>query len=114
MSGEERSQLFKSIADAFIQCGQPYGNRLSSHASYVSSSPSSSPESQSAAIDVIALALYSPTLFYFDPLFKLDAVVSAKDHEAFSLLQVFLSSGLPELHSSLESHPAILEKYELD
>ncbi|KAG2054066.1 hypothetical protein BDR06DRAFT_1021065 [Suillus hirtellus] len=83
ISGEERSQLFKSIADASIQSGQPYGNCSSSHASYVSSSPSSFPESQSAAIDVVALALYSPTLFYFGPLFKLDAVVSAKDHEAF-------------------------------
>ncbi|KAG1844398.1 hypothetical protein C8R48DRAFT_678419 [Suillus tomentosus] len=89
ISGEERSQLWKSIADAFIQSGQP----------------------QSAAIDAIALALCSPTLFDFDPLFKLDAVVSAKDHEAFSLLQVFFNSGLPELHSWLESHPTILEKY---
>ncbi|KAG1794635.1 uncharacterized protein HD556DRAFT_1368831, partial [Suillus plorans] len=111
ISGEERSQFFKSIADAFIQSGQPYGNCLSSHASYVSSSPSSS---QSAAINAIALALCSPTSFDFDPLFKLDAVVSAKDHEAFSLLQVFLNSGLPELHSPLESHPAILEKYAAD
>ncbi|KAG1803274.1 hypothetical protein EV424DRAFT_1351557 [Suillus variegatus] len=91
ISGEERSQLFKSIADAFIQSGQP----------------------QSAAIDAIALALCSPTSFDFDPLFKLDAVVSAKDHEAFSLLQLFLNSGLPELHSPVESHPAILEKYEV-
>ncbi|KAG2114330.1 uncharacterized protein F5147DRAFT_650108 [Suillus discolor] len=90
ISGEERSQLFKSIADAFIQSGQP----------------------QSAAIDAIALALCSSTLFDFDPLFKLDAVVSAKDREALSLLQVFLNSDLAELHSSLESHLAILEKYE--
>jgi translation initiation factor 3 subunit M len=79
--------------------------------SYVSSLPSSSPEGQSAAIDAIALALRLPSLFDLDPLFKLDAVVSAKDHELFSLLQVFLNSGLPEFHSWLESHPTVLEKY---
>ncbi|KAG1797715.1 uncharacterized protein HD556DRAFT_1267237 [Suillus plorans] len=113
ISGEERSQFLKSIVDAFIQSGQPetaYHHTLS----YVSSLSSSSPESQSAAVDAIALALRLPSLFDFDPLFKLDAVVSAKDHELFSLLQVFLNNGLPELHSWLESHPTALEKYELD
>ncbi|KAG1853595.1 hypothetical protein C8R48DRAFT_777114 [Suillus tomentosus] len=113
ISAEERSQFLKSIVDAFIQSGQPetaYHHSLS----YVSSLSSSSPESQSAAVDAIALALRLPSLFDFDPLFKLDAVVSAKDHELFSLLQVFLNSGLPELHSWLENHPAALEKYELD
>ncbi|KAG1794555.1 uncharacterized protein HD556DRAFT_1474598 [Suillus plorans] len=90
ISGEERSQFLKSVVDAFIQSGLP----------------------QSAAVDAIALALCLPR--DFDPLFKLDAAVSAKDHEPFSLLQVFLNSGLPELHSWLESHPAALEKYELD
>jgi translation initiation factor 3 subunit M len=79
--------------------------------SYVSSLPSSSPEGQSAAIDAIALALRLPLLFDLDPLFKLDAVVSAKDHELFPLLQVFLNGGLPEFRSWLESHPAVLEKY---
>ncbi|KAG1831051.1 hypothetical protein EV424DRAFT_214315 [Suillus variegatus] len=82
--------------------------------SYVSLLLSSSPESQSAAIDAIALALRLPSLFDFDPLFKSDAVVSAKNHELFSLLQMFLNSGLPELHSWLVSHRAALEKYELD
>ncbi|KAG2108659.1 uncharacterized protein F5147DRAFT_612440 [Suillus discolor] len=113
ISGEERSQFLKSIVDAFIQSDQPetaYHHTLS----YVSSLPSSSPESQSAAVDAIALALRLPSLFDFDPLFKLDAVVSAQDHELFSLLQVFFNSGLPELNSWLESHPAALEKYELD
>ncbi|KAG2060054.1 hypothetical protein BDR06DRAFT_1003102 [Suillus hirtellus] len=110
ISAEERSQFLKSIVDAFIQSGQPetaYHHTLS----YVSSLSSSSPESQSAVVDAIALALRLPSLFDFDPLFKLDAVVSAKDHELFSLLQVFLNSGLPELHSWLESHSAALEKY---
>lgn len=113
ISSEERSQFLKSIVEAFIKSGQPetaYHHTLA----YVSSLPSSSPDGQSAAIDAIALALRLPSLFDLDPLFKLDAVVAAKDHELFSLLQVFLNSGLPELHSWLESHPAVLEKYELD
>jgi translation initiation factor 3 subunit M len=79
--------------------------------SYVSSLPTSSPECQSAAIDAIALALGLPSLFDLDPLFKLDAVVAAKDHELFSLLQVFLNGGLPEFRSWLEKHPGTLEKY---
>ncbi|KAG2097941.1 uncharacterized protein F5147DRAFT_763305 [Suillus discolor] len=98
ISVEECSQSLKSVVDAFRQFSQPeiaYHHTLSS----ISSLPSSSPESQSEAVDAIALALRLPSLFDFDPLFKLDAVVSAKDHEPFSLLQVFLNSGLPELHS---------------
>ncbi|KAG1831053.1 hypothetical protein EV424DRAFT_1553543 [Suillus variegatus] len=108
--GEERSQFLKSIVDAFIQSGQPetaYHHTLS----YVSSLPSSSP---SPAIDAISLVLRLPSLLDFDPLFKLYAVVSTKDRELFSLLQVFLNSGLLELHLWLVSHRAALEKYELD
>jgi len=79
--------------------------------SYVSSLPTVSPDRQSAAIDAIALALRLPSIFDFDPLFKLDAVVAAKDHELFSLLQVFLNGGLPEFHSWSEKYPGVLEKY---
>ncbi|KAG2064447.1 hypothetical protein BDR04DRAFT_1145892 [Suillus decipiens] len=113
ISREERSQFLQSIVDAFIQSGQSetaYHYTLS----YVASLPSSSPEGRLAAIDAIVLALRLPSLFDLDPLFKLDAVVLAKDHELFSLLQVFLNNGLPEFYSWLESHPAVLEEYELD
>lgn len=79
--------------------------------SYVSSLPTQSPDSHPAAIDAIALALRLPSLFDLDPLFKLDAVIAAKDHELFSLLQVFLNSGLPEFYSWLEKHPGTIEKY---
>ncbi|KAG1800563.1 hypothetical protein EV424DRAFT_1352121 [Suillus variegatus] len=92
ISGEERSQFLKSVVDAFIQSAQP----------------------QTAAVDTIALVFHLPSLFDYDPLSKLDTVVSTKDHEPFSLLQVFLNRGLPGLHSWLEGHPAVLEKYALD
>ncbi|OJA14335.1 hypothetical protein AZE42_10498 [Rhizopogon vesiculosus] len=113
ISSEERSQFLKSIVDAFIKSGEPetaYQYTLS----HVSSLPTSSPDGQSAAIDAIALALRLPALFDLDPLFKLDAVVAAKDHELFSLLQVFLNGGLPEFRSWIDKHPGVPEKYELD
>ncbi|KAG2054148.1 hypothetical protein BDR06DRAFT_1051105 [Suillus hirtellus] len=87
----ELSQFLKSIVDVFIQSGEPLlltfdlyytqGNCLSSH---TSSSPSYSPENQFAAVDAVASALRLHALSYFDSLFKLDAIVSAKDHEPFS------------------------------
>ncbi|KAG0702392.1 hypothetical protein DFH29DRAFT_921438 [Suillus ampliporus] len=113
ISSEERSQFLKSIVDAFAKSSQPE-NAYQYTLSYVSSLPTSSPDGQSAAIDAIALALRLPSLFDLDPLLKLDAVVAAKDHELFLLLQVFLNGGLPEFCSWLESHPSVPEKYELD
>lgn len=44
----------------------------------------------------MATALQLPSIFDFDPLFKLDAVVGAKDHPLFALLQVFLNGGLDD------------------
>jgi hypothetical protein len=79
--------------------------------SYVRSLPPSSPSAQAAALDAIAPALRLPSLFDFDPLFKLDAIIAAKDHELFSLLQIFLNSGLSEFKSWEEHHSGTLEKY---
>lgn len=79
--------------------------------SYVRSLPPHSAAAQAAAIRLVATALTLPSLFDFDPLFKLDAVISAKDHELFSLLQIFLNDGLLELNSWKEHHPGALEKY---
>jgi hypothetical protein len=79
--------------------------------SYVRTLPSNSSLAQSAAIDLVATALRLPTLFDFDSLFKLDAVIALKDHEIFSLLQVFLSGGLSELDQWRASHAGVAEKY---
>ena len=73
----------------------------------------SAPEAQSAAISVIADALRLPTVFDFDPLFKLNAVVALKDHELFSLLQLFANGGLAEYHAWVESHPSVIEKHSM-
>ena len=73
----------------------------------------SSPEAQSAAISVIADALRLPTVFDFDPLFKLNAVVALKDHELFSLLQLFVNGGLVEFQTWVESHPGVIENHSI-
>ena len=71
------------------------------------------PEAQSAAISVIADALRLPTVFDFDPLFKLNAVVALKDHELFSLLQLFANGGLVEFQAWVESHPGVIENHSI-
>lgn len=73
--------------------------------------PSTSEAAHAAAVDIIATALRLPTIFDFDSLFKLDAVVAVKTHELFSLLQVFLSGGLAEFRTWQQSHPQTLEKF---
>lgn len=78
---------------------------------YLQSLPASSEEAKTAAVDIVATALRLPTVFDFDALFKLDAVINIKDHELFSLLQIFLNGGLPEFNAWQSSHPQALETY---
>ena len=73
--------------------------------------PSTSSTAQEAAVDIIVTALRLPLIFEFDPLFKLDAVVAVKDHDIYSLLQIFLNGGLSEFKAWHESHPGVLERY---
>ncbi|KAL6309844.1 PCI-domain-containing protein [Sparassis latifolia] len=113
VSQQEKSDFLKSIADAFAKC-QELGTSYEYTLSYVNSLPPSSPSAHAAAVDAIATALRLPSLFDFDPLFRLDAVVSAKDHELFSLLQIFLNEGLPEYHAWSASHANAFAQYGLD
>ncbi|EJF62277.1 PCI-domain-containing protein [Dichomitus squalens LYAD-421 SS1] len=110
---EEKSSFIKLIVDAYKRSEQPVAS-YQYQLSYVRSLPPSSPEAQSAAIDAIASALRLPNNFDFDPLFRLDAVVAAKDHELFALLQIFLNDGLAQYQQWASSHPDALSKYELD
>ncbi|KAJ3739827.1 PCI domain-containing protein [Lentinula detonsa] len=63
------------------------------------------------AKSIIASALRIPSIFEFDTLFKLDAVVANKDHELFALLQVFLNDGLSEFKAWETSHPGALGQH---
>ncbi|KZT05631.1 PCI-domain-containing protein [Laetiporus sulphureus 93-53] len=113
ISVEEKSEFLQSVASAYTKSGQPeiaFGYTLS----YVRSLPSSSPNAQTAAVDAIVDALRLPLYFDFDAFFRLDAVVAAKDHELFSLLQIFLNDGLPEYKAWEEGHADAFAKYGLE
>jgi translation initiation factor 3 subunit M len=110
---EEKSEFLKTVADAYAKYGQmdtSYKYTLS----WVRSIPTSSPSARSAAIQAIQTALCLPSVFDFDPLFKLEAVLAVKDHELFNLLQIFLSDGLAEFNSWEAAHSDTLGKHDLD
>ncbi|KAJ3572262.1 hypothetical protein NP233_g3202 [Leucocoprinus birnbaumii] len=112
ISPEEKSAFLKSLLDAFTSADQA-STAYEYHLSYVRSLPSNSPAAQAAAVELISAALRLPNLFDFDPLFKLDAVIAIKGHDLFSLLQVFLNGGIPDLKQWQASHPGVAEKYNL-
>ncbi|KAG6910774.1 hypothetical protein DXG01_007661 [Tephrocybe rancida] len=109
----EKASFLKTISGAYeaeSQTEKAYEyERL-----YVQTLSSTSTTAQDEAVSLIATALRLPTVFDFDPLFKIDAVVSVKDHELYSLLQIFLNHGLPEFKAWETSHPNVLAKYNLD
>ncbi|TFY64704.1 hypothetical protein EVJ58_g2437 [Rhodofomes roseus] len=107
---EDKSSFLQLVATSFAKCGQlatSYDYTLS----YIRSLPSDSPVAQAAAVDAIAAALRLPSLFDFDTLFRLDAVVAAQDHELFSLLRIFINEGLPEFQAWAGSHADAFAKY---
>lgn len=59
----------------------------------------------------MAAALRLPSYFDFDTLFRLDAVVAAKGHELFALLQIFLNEGLSQYKAWADSHADAIAKY---
>ncbi|KAI0722590.1 PCI-domain-containing protein [Earliella scabrosa] len=111
VSPEEKSDFLKLLVDAFQKAGQSISS-FKYQLAYVRSLPPSS--AQSAAIDAVAAAFRLTTFFDFDSLFRLDAVVAAKDHELFALLQIFLNDSLAQYKSWAESHSDAFSKYELD
>ncbi|OSD04495.1 PCI-domain-containing protein [Trametes coccinea BRFM310] len=113
ISAEEKSGFLKLLVHAFAKAGDA-ATSFQYQLSYVRSLPSSSPVAQTAAVEAVASALRLPSYFDFDALFRLDAVVAAKDHPLFSLLQIFLNEGLQQYTAWVGSHGDVLSKYELD
>lgn len=128
VSAEEKTALLKTLVEVYAKSGDLYvlfpscfisknahrKNSATSYQyqlSYVRSIPHSSSGAEPAAVELIATALRSPTIFDFDPLFRLDAVVAAKDHELFALLQVFLNDGLAQFQAWESSHADSISKY---
>ncbi|KAF5333713.1 hypothetical protein D9611_002702 [Ephemerocybe angulata] len=113
ISDDEKAAFLKYIVDAFAKADEPAQSYQYS-LQYVQKLSPSSDAAKAAAVQLISDALRLTDNFDFDALFKLDAVVAIKDHELFSLLQVFLNGGLKEFSSWQESHPGVLEKHNLD
>ncbi|KAG6841852.1 hypothetical protein C0991_006259 [Blastosporella zonata] len=109
----EKASFVKTISDAYEAESQTE-KAYEYEQLYVQTLPSTSSAAQEGAVKLIANALRLPTVFDFDPLFKIDAVVAVKDHELYSLLQIFLSQGLPEFKAWEGSHPDALTKHNLD
>lgn len=107
VSQEEKSAYLKVLVDTFA-----YDPVLSYkyQLAYVRSLPSSS----EAAVDLVATALRLPSVFDFDALFRLNAVVAAKDSDIYPLLQIFLNDGLSEYKAWAANHADVLSKYNLD
>ena len=73
--------------------------------------PSNSPHAESSATQAISTSLKLPSVFDFDTLFKIDAIIKLQGHELFSLLRVFLSGGLEDYNKWESGHPGSVEKY---
>ncbi|KAK7062123.1 eukaryotic translation initiation factor 3 subunit M [Favolaschia claudopus] len=114
ISSEEKSTFLKTLADAYEKSGDLLTTSYDYSLAYVRSLPPGGPSTESAAVEIIATALRLPFVFDFDPLFKIDAVVAAKNHELYSLLHIFLNDGLSEFRQWEDSHPGILQKYQLE
>ncbi|GLB34138.1 putative component of the eukaryotic translation initiation factor 3 (eIF-3) complex [Lyophyllum shimeji] len=113
ISDLDKATFLKTISGAYETMSQPE-KAYEYERLYVRALPSTSQDAQDGAVNLIASALRLPTVFDFDPLFKLDAVVQIKHHELFSLLQIFLSGALPEFKAWEQSHPDVLQTYKLD
>ncbi|KAF9057843.1 PCI domain-containing protein [Panaeolus papilionaceus] len=112
ISAEEKASFLKAIVDAYRAVNQ-HDVSYEYLILYVQNLDSSSPEAKTAATELVATALRLPTVFNFDDLFKLDAVLVIKDHVLFSLLQIFLNSGLGEFNSWLSSNHQVIEQYQI-
>ncbi|EAU84440.1 PCI domain-containing protein [Coprinopsis cinerea okayama7 len=113
LSDEQKAEFLKQVADAFAKTGQ-LAQSYEYSLLYIQKLPSTSDAAREAAVTALSNALRLPDVFDFDPLFKLDAVIAVKDHELFSLLQVFINNGLAEFKAWEASHPGSLEKHGLD
>jgi len=80
---------------------------------YVRALDANSPAARAAALHALAAALSSASIFDFDALLKLDAVLAARDDPLFALLHVFLSGGLAELEAWRSANASALSRHGL-
>ncbi|KAH9168178.1 PCI-domain-containing protein [Lactarius sanguifluus] len=109
----EKSTFLERLVEVFSKAGQrvtAYHYKLA----HLRSLDPASQATQLVALDAIATALSDPTIFDFDPLFKLDAVLAAQAHPLFALLRVFLSGGPDDLHAWQNAHASTAGEFSLD
>jgi translation initiation factor 3 subunit M len=73
--------------------------------------PPNSPHAESSAIQAISTSLKLPSVFDFDTLYKIDAIIKLQGHELFSLLKVFLSGDLEDYKRWESEYSGSIEKY---
>ena len=119
----EKSAFLKTLVDVFSKADQQYVSHVCTRASpiilthllsrdtayyyklaLVRSLEPTAQSAQPVALDAIATALSNPTVFDFDPLFKLDAVVATRSHPLFALLRIFFNGGVDDLHTWQSAH----------
>ncbi len=76
---------------------------------YVRSLPPSSEGAKPAALELLASALRSPSIFDFDTLEKLENIKALSSHELFKLLQIFAKEGLSEYQVWVSQNGPLLE-----
>ncbi len=76
---------------------------------YVRSLPPSSEGAKPAALELLASALGSPSIFDFDTLEKLENIKALSSHELFKLLQIFAKEGLSEYQAWVSQNGPLLE-----
>lgn len=113
ISEEDKQDLLKAISEAYAQTSQP-DRSYQFLLSYARSIPSSSSDAQKAGTDAVVAALRLPSNFDFDPLLKLDSVVALRGKPLFSLLDIFLNSGLTEYRAWASADASVLEEHKLD
>ncbi|KAH9057289.1 PCI-domain-containing protein [Lactarius vividus] len=109
----EKSAFLERLVEIFSKAGQratAYHYKLA----HVRSLDPASQATQLVALDAIATALSDPTIFDYDPLFKLDAVLAAQAHPLFALLRVFLSGAPDDLHAWQSTHASTAAEFSLD
>jgi translation initiation factor 3 subunit M len=127
---EQKSDFLRLLVGVFEKAGQLYpfpcvtlhSTLLTSLLSYRKTSyqylltslrnlPPNSPHAESSAIQAISASLKLPSVFDFDTLYKIDAVIKLQGHELFALLRVFLSGGLEDYKKWESEHPGSIEKH---
>lgn len=127
---EQKSDFLRLLVEVFEKAGQLYpfpcvtlySVLLTSLPSYRTTSyqylltslrnlPPKSPHAESSAIQAISASLKLPSVFNFDTLYKIDAIIKLQGHELFALLRVFLSGGLEDYKKWESEHPGSIEKH---